>query len=99
MWPKYTSFKPSNSCPSSSCADTIVRSSTENERSNEASAEGWCRTSTPGLRPRLGIDPDDRLPVEVLRHVGDEPILPGDHHDVLRPEQEPGTGTGAGRRG
>ena len=43
-----------------------------------------------GVAAGLRVDADDRLPVEVLRDVGDQAVLADRDHDVLRREQEPG---------
>jgi hypothetical protein len=43
-----------------------------------------------GVASRLGVDADDGLGVEVLGHVGDQPVLADDHDDVLGAEDEAG---------
>jgi hypothetical protein len=43
-----------------------------------------------GIAARLGVETDDGLAVEVLGHVGDQPVLADDHHDVLGAEDEAG---------
>ena len=43
-----------------------------------------------GVPPGLGVDPDDRLPVEVLGHVGHEPVLAHDDDHVVGGEEEAG---------
>ena len=42
-----------------------------------------------GVAAGLGVDADDRLLVQVLRHVRHQPVLPDRDHDVLRREEEP----------
>ena len=44
----------------------------------------------PGVAAGLRVDPDHRLPVEVLGDVGHEPVRPDRDDDVLRSEEEPG---------
>src|SRR5205823_4122952 len=60
-----------------------------NCRREEGAGGGWwVRHQHPGVTPRFGVDAHDRLAVQVLRHIGDEAVLPDDHHHVLSAEDE-----------
>jgi len=52
-----------------------------------AFAGGW-GTRTPGVALGIGVDPDHRLPVEVLGDVGDQAVLAHHHDHVVRREEE-----------
>ena len=55
----------------------------------DAGGRGRVGHQDAGVADRLGVEADDGLAVDVLRHVGDQPVLADHEHDVLRREREP----------
>jgi hypothetical protein len=54
------------------------------------SCRGGVRHEHPGIDAGQRVDADDGLDAEVLRGVGDEPVLSDDEHDVVGFEDEAG---------